>query len=45
MIFTVFILGVGVGFILGVSINVDETERPIVPNTPRPEAPKPIPKP
>jgi hypothetical protein len=42
---TAFILGVGVGFILGVSINVDETEKPIVPNTPRPEAPKPIPKP
>lgn len=42
---TAFILGVGVGFILGVSINVDETEKPIVPNTPRPEAPKPVPKP
>ncbi|EIJ70654.1 hypothetical protein HMPREF1049_1365 [Fusobacterium necrophorum subsp. funduliforme ATCC 51357] len=45
MIFTVFILGVGVGFILGVSMNIGEIEEPITPNTPRPEAPKPVPKP
>lgn len=45
MIFTAFILGIGVGFILGLSMNMDdETEQPIIPNTPRPEAPKPVPK-
>lgn len=45
MIFTVFILGIGVGFILGASMNIDETKKPITPNTSKPEAPKPVPKP